>query len=130
MKDQLYTHSIINYILASYQGRFTYLNVLSQLQHLRFQADEITRTRNNITKASEWVAKLWQGQATFSPSVTDPGTLDAKMALKLLEDLKPDLKNAINELRRIISYPNIETKPEDVKFLIASFARFAYGRDN
>ena len=129
-QDRLVSHSIINYLLAGYQCRFTFLNMLSQLGYPNLKEDFLTKTRQAIDKVTTWTEDLWEDKPLFLASWTTPETDDAKMALALLGDLKPELISISQELARILMLPNPGEKKQDISFLVSAFGRYSYTREN
>jgi hypothetical protein len=129
-KDRLATHAITNYLLAGYQGRFTFLNILSQLNFPSLNQGLITETRQSIDKIALWTEELWKGNDLFSATWNSPQTFDSQEALRLLDNLKPELYSIANEIARIVQAEDISQRFDDIVFLGASFGRFAYAREN
>lgn len=127
-KDRLVTHSITNYLNASYQGKFASLNVLSQTKHESFQDDEIAQVQQTMAKIGAWNAQLYQDECLFSAAWSSPETFDAKHALDLLEKLKPEISGLSTELVRILNLSELPSDG-DIKFLLAALTRQAYSKD-
>lgn len=130
MKDKYVSHSITNYLLASYQGKYTFINILNMLKFPGVDPGEIGPIKQALSKVSLWTSRLWQGQDLVAASWTEPKTIDAKEALQLLEMLKPDLAQLVFRTKVILNNPKFFIEPNDVKLLIAAFGRFAYSREN
>ncbi len=129
MKNQVFSHNITNYLVAAYQGKFTFLNVLNLLGLLR-QPEELQRCKTTVAKVALWNSKLWKGEELFNHNWSEPATSDAKHALKLLEELKPELWEMATTIRRILQLTDLTSRTDERSYLIACFARFAYGREN
>jgi hypothetical protein len=129
-KDRLATHAVTNYLVAGYQGRFTFLNVLAQLQYPNVTEEALTFVRQALDRIAFWIDELWHDRFLFAAQWTAPQTFDSRQALELLDQLKPDLYSTANEIVRIIALPNPHEKFENTAFLCAAFGRFAYAREN
>lgn len=129
-QDLEYTHSVLNYLNATYQGRFASLNVLQQLGYQGFAIAEIERTRSVLEKVRRWTSELWQQVCLLSPSWTQPETFEAQSALQFAEAIRVELLQVAEECQAFLNDAATPQKPQQVKFLIASYARFAYSRDN
>ncbi len=130
IKDRLSTHAVTNYLLAGYQGKFTFLNILSQLQYPGLDPALITFTRQALDKIAFWTEALWNDHHLFAAQWTAPQTFDSRQALELLDQLKPDLLGISGEIARIFSLQNPAEKFQDIAFLCAAFGRFSYAREN
>jgi len=128
-KDRLVSHSITNYLSASYQGKFAALNILSQTEHPAFNPDQISQVQQVLAKISVWTEQLYKDECLFSASWTNAETFDAKHALDLLEGLKPELVELSRELTRILGLQELPSDSE-IKFLLSNIARQAYSRDS
>ena len=127
-KDRLITHSILNYLAASYQGWFAGLNLLSQLEHQAFSEADMTVVQQALSSINTWTAQLYQDECLFSASWQTAETFEAKHALDLLEKVKPVLLRDAAEVVRIMALQEFPLDP-DVRLLLASLARHAYSRD-
>ena len=128
-KDRFVTHSILNYLNASYQGKFAAFNILSQLQHPRFDPDEMSTIQFALEQIASWVKQLYQDECLFSASWTQVETFEAQQAIDLMHELKPELYQVANETARILS---LETVPSagELKYMLAVLSRQIYSRDN
>ena len=130
MKDKQHSHSITNYLLAAYQGKFAFLNILAQLRHPGIERGEIERTKQVVSVVTDWTNRLWKGTVMFPAGVIEATTLETKQAIGFLENLKPELKQLSDALKVILSQSNFKENREFLCLLVASFGRFAYSRDN
>lgn len=129
-QDIAFTHSFLNYLTAAYQGRFAALNIMQQLAFQGLNADEIPRTRQVLEKVRRWVADLSNGICVFSASWTAPETFEAQSAYKMLEDIKPELQQVAETTLLILNDASAPDQPQVIKYLISSYGRYAYSRDN
>lgn len=127
-KDRLVTHALTNYLLASLQGKFASLNILSQLQHPDFSEEQVLITQRALSKVSLWNQQLFKDECLFSASWTEPETFEAKDAVQLLEGVRPDLYELSAVLARLLTIQNIPSR-EEISFLIAAHVRSIYSRD-
>lgn len=129
LKDALATHSFTNYLLASYQGKFAELSVLSQLKHKEFNGAELTLTKRALERIDGWTQDLWKGLCLFSATWVQVETFEAQDAIELLAKLKTGLQLLSHNLKREVTVEKLAGDPEYVSYLLAAFARFAYSRD-
>jgi hypothetical protein len=129
-QDLAFTHAILNYLTAAYQGRFAGLNILQQLAFEGLPVEEITRSRSVLEKVRRWVADMNQQMTLFSSSWTAPETFDAQSACQMLEEMRVELGQLAESCAVFIGDPETPKKPGQVKFLIAAYGRYAYARDN
>ena len=129
IKDREATYAILNYLRAGYQGKFTFCTLLSQLQHEGFKSEELTLVQQAQNKISGWIAQLFAGECLLSAAWKEAQTFEAQDALKLLENLKPDLRMLASETDRILALPE-RPLDSDVKLLLAALVRMNYSRDS
>ncbi len=131
VKDRQTTHAITNYLFAGYQGRFTFLNILSQLNYPNFDVQLIGLAREALDQIAKWTDDLWRGEDLFSASWTTAQTFGSTKALEMLDALRPDLYSVSNEVVRIFNGgPDYINQIDDLKFLVAAFGRFSYSREH
>ncbi|RMG41637.1 MAG: hypothetical protein D6719_08085 [Candidatus Dadabacteria bacterium] len=124
------SHSILNLLNAGYQGEFASLNILTQLGSPHVKAEEVEQTKERIAKITKWLADLKKGACIFSVNWTKPETFAAQEALNYLLDLRPRLLRVSYTLAAILLDENFSERTDSIHFIIASFGRFAYSRDN
>lgn len=129
-KDIEFTHSMLNFINAAFQGRFTFYNILDQLAFRSLPVEEIERSQRVLDKVSRWKGQLFNGTLLFSSSATSPESFEAQNALELLENLRPDLTTLSQQCAAILADNQTPSKPENIKLLIAAYGRFAYSREH
>lgn len=126
--DKYVTHSILNYLNAAYQGSFVALNILHEFKYPDLRADTHARNAQVLEKISGWLNALWQGQVIFRANWTRAENFDAVEALDLLISAKTDLERLASDLSKVLKKPKKQS--EDIVFLVAAFAHFAYAREN
>ena len=130
LSDVLLTNSITNFLFAGWQGAFASLNILSQLGYLHFNPDDLSKIERYLSSAEKWKEDLYKGLPIFSSSWSSPQTVPAKKAFEHLVDLRSDLQQVVGKIRKILLINDLEHHPEEVRLLIAYFARQAYSREN
>ena len=132
LADLQLSHNILNYLLACYQGKFAWLNILSRLQFKKLPADEIPKTEKLFETLNRWISSLWEGVPIFSASWGEPESFESDRALALLADLLPELARLANTVKAILSNNSVDlgARQEEVKILIAAFGRYTYSQDN
>lgn len=124
------THSALNYLNASLQGRFAALNILSQLASPSFDPASIENTRAQLDRVQAWNAMLQRGRPLLSYNVTSPESPDARALFQFLEDVRAELLLLDEQIRLILPAGNWRNEPDQLKFLVACFGRYAYSRNN
>ena len=81
--ELIFSHRVLNYLSATYQGRFAFLNILSQLNHPSFNKEEVEKTKKAIEVTQHWLEQLWQGSAIFGQTVSTEQLKDQKNALAM-----------------------------------------------
>lgn len=128
-QDLELTLGIVNYLNASYRGKFAALNMLSQLAYRGFNNEELLRTEKVLETINRWQKDLWQQLPLLSVSWKTPETFDGKRSLDLAREMMRELEKVITTLEKILERKEI-TEPDELKFLVAAYGRYAYGRDN
>lgn len=128
--DLFLSHKIINYLSASYQGRFAALNIYGQLDSKEFTSDELLRVQQGIEKIGGWAAVVIGGEPLFCATWSRPQTPPAQEAMEFLRGLKPDISRLVSKLQSYLGLKDLSAFPEAVKFLIGAFGRYAYSRDS
>ena len=57
-RNIIYTHRVLNYLNASFQGKFAALNILSQFDHPAFSDQDIQTTRDTLLAIRGWMDLL------------------------------------------------------------------------
>lgn len=124
------SHGALNYLRACYQGSFASLNILSQLGYRDFNPDELTACEHKLSHVGTLYSKLGSGIPVFSRSWKTPQTAESKEVLTLLVAMRNELLFIANKVEKILMEANFHENPENIKFLIASYARHAYTQEN
>lgn len=128
-KDLFKTHTILNYLNASQQAKFSFLNILSQLGET-VNPDELHKTKTVIDKSAAWLQLLWKEEPLFAASWERPETFDSQKALDFLEQLIADLTGLVAKLIGLLASEEEIKATHDTRFLIAAIGRLSYARDN
>lgn len=128
--DFVLSHSIINYLQSSYQGVAAALNVQNQLNWSNFNPEQLTTIKERVVKIRSWWDDLWQGNALVSATWERPQTFDANKAFEWLAELRPNLEWFATNVHSAINRRPFGAEQNEIKFLVAAFARYAYARDN
>lgn len=129
-RDRKTTHSVLNLLMAEYQGVFAMQNVLRRLGDSSVTDQMLQECRTALQKVSLWSERMWRQEYLFSGAWSSAETFEAKEALALLMRLKPDLFVVANSVGALLSNPNVANEHYDLIYLAASFARYAYSREN
>ena len=94
-QDIEFTHALLNYGHAAFQGRYTFYNILDQLNFKDLQIEEIERSRKVIDRLAKWTSQLWKGEVVFYTSWTRAESFEAENVVELLENLKLSIKSLV-----------------------------------
>lgn len=129
-QDIEFTHALLNYAHAAFQGRYTFYNILDQLNFKDLPLEEIERSRKVIDRLARWISQLWKGEIVFYSNWTKAESFEAENVVELLENLRPELERLANATLTAISSKETPNQPEQVKLLIAAYGRNAYSKEN
>lgn len=130
LRSQIVSHRVLNYLNAAYQGRFAYLNVLSQLEHPLFNLEEVESTKQSLKTINDWLDELWGGEILFDESRAEHQSKEAAGSLDLLRSIKKELLELASELKLIIGQHEYFSDRNNVSLLVAAYGRKAYATDN
>jgi hypothetical protein len=128
-QDIRFTHGLINYLVASYQGRMTFFSSLDSLAYQGTPLEEIDRSRKVFDRALKWKNSIWKHELLFSSAWKTPESFESENTVDSLLNLLPELENIARALLQILVDPKTPDSPEQIKFLIAAYARHAYGQE-
>ncbi|MCB0319606.1 MAG: hypothetical protein KDD60_01695, partial [Bdellovibrionales bacterium] len=130
-RDIEFTHSLLSYLLAGYQGKFTELNILAQLSPSQMSPEIAGRTQQTIGSVNSFLNSLWQGEAICSLEWKAPETEEAKTLFTLAKQLDEDLSSQAEILETTLMRREFNELPEtSYHQLLASLGRYTYSRDN
>lgn len=124
------THSILNYQSAQLRGHLAFQKALLQLSYQAINPEDCKQTEGHLSAVIRWNKELLQGMPIFSIDWNYPETTAAQKALKLVEEIRTQISEVNNELRRIAFKPNPFAEAEDLKYLIACYLRYTYSNEN
>lgn len=124
------SHAMLNHLNALYRGKLAFLNALSHMKYRGLHNDEVNQTKKGIESIQRWLKDLWQGMPLLSVSWKEAETFDAKRSLELLKEIKSELLVVVEELTLILKSKDRFTNDEYIKFLLASYSRHSYAREN
>ena len=129
--DLDYTQRIINYLQASYQGRFAMLNIFSRTSHKLFKQSEVEKTQKILRELHGWEQEILGKRLIFPiANAQDPKGKEHKAAHEYLKAIKPELESLAKKVKEILTSKSMFSENEDAFLLLATFARNAYCRDN
>lgn len=124
------TYALLSYLQAARQGKFAFLNVLSQLEFLDLNKDALVQTKGEIAHIHDLMKKFWKQEVIFSSNWTKPETFEAKEVVESLERHQAEVRLLIAIIARILLDRDLSQDQEATKYLIAGYAWYAYARDN
>lgn len=130
INDIYLTNSVVAFLYAGFQGAFAGLNILSQLGYQHFNPDELSRVEKHLGEIEKWKEDLLRGLPILSVTWKSPQTVAAKKAFEDLSELRNDLLHTAGRVKKAVLFEDLSAVPEEVKYLIAAFARQAYAREN
>lgn len=128
--DLLASHALVNFVHAEYQGAFAFLNMLSQMGFRAFNPDDLSRTQKALAVTDKWSAAALNGACILNLNWTQPNTPECKHAFSMLVELKRLLAGHAVRVVKILQNSSLQTRSEELKFLIAALAHCAYAEDN
>ena len=128
--DVYLTHAVLNTAYAGYQGKFTALNMLSQLGFGGVDQENLVGARRTLELVGGWLNRLWQGEAFLTTVDRKPISRDAGKIWKLFFELKKELKALAEELKVFRRVPDAAQNHDAGRYLLACLGRFAYGREH
>ncbi len=127
-KDRFVSHSILNYLLASYQGKFSATSALLLMGYSDLNEEDLSKIQSTLARIMGWQNLLRKDECLFSASWTSAETFDSQNALHLLTALKPDLYQLSLDLIQVLTLKELPST-DQVKFLLAGLARSVYAKD-
>jgi hypothetical protein len=128
LRDQITSHRILNYLNASYQGRFAGLNVLLQLKHPALDPKQLENTKEVLQKCATWLDRLFSGDTLFQHERATRQMPEAQSAMTALAALQPELAALASEAKTAQQTPDLEKDPRQVGLLISAYGRSIYGQ--
>lgn len=130
VQDRAMTHSVVNYLNAAYQGKFAFQNVMLRLKHPEASEEELSKVKEGLNTIHNWMEALWRSECLFRSTWESPSTPEAQLSFDMLHALKPEISDLSVRLQKLLNQPYLADSIDDVKFVIACFARFAYAHEN
>jgi hypothetical protein len=124
-KDDLLTHSVLNYLRATFVGQIVFHKVLSDLKSSLVSDSYIEGAHKALDKIDPWLKDLYEGMPIFSASWTAPETFEAIRAFGYLKDAKQDLAWLATQLEGALALPNLADEREAIRLLVAALVRTA-----
>jgi hypothetical protein len=124
-KDLKFTHGLINYGLASFQGRIAYYTALDDLQFEGAPLEELERSRKACDRFAKWMPTIWKHELLFSSSWTSPSSFESEYTVEALHNLRPELNALADQIVHIFADKDTPQKPQNIKQLLAAFIRHA-----
>ncbi|MCB0336750.1 MAG: hypothetical protein KDD62_10610, partial [Bdellovibrionales bacterium] len=118
------------YLNAVYQGRFTQLNVLSQMGHPKFKLAELSKTKDCLADIANYLEALRNGDPVIRLMLGANQGGDAQHVYLMLNSVKTELSEMAQAAKRILLDPYYFDDPDKVSFLCSCSARQLYGQDN
>lgn len=126
----MHSHGLLNYIYAGLQGKFAALNILLQCQHPSTSPPALEEVQQHINRVREWVTELHRGESIVSQRWDKPETFDAMRIVELLRALKREYAEISHSVLSLLQSTDLPQRPHDVQWLVSTYARYAYSRDN
>ena len=130
-KDIEFSHGVLNYLNAGFQGAFAHANVLSQfglpIEFLQ-SPEEI---RQSVVLVNKWLDDLWAGSPLFSLDWKQLQGQEPAQAYGFLTLLMSENATLSEDLSDFLSKGAFhELQPDQIRRCIGIFTRYAYARDN
>ena len=128
--DLLASQALVNFLHAEYQGIFAFLNMLSQMGFRSFNPDDLSRAKKALALTERWIAVTSNGTAILKLAARHPVSPESKQAFTMLVDLKRLLLGHAARVIKILQSSTLQSRSEELKFIIAALAHGAYAEDN
>jgi hypothetical protein len=124
------TYAVLSYLQAALQGKFAFLNVLSQLEFVDLNKETLLQTKQEIAHVHDLMKKFWKQEVIFNTNWTKPETFEAKEVVEMLEKHQTEVRLLIAIIAKILLERDLSKDQEATKYIIAAYAWYAYARDN
>lgn len=108
----------------------TFFSTLDSLGYEGTPLEEIDRSRKVFERALKWRTSIWKHELLFSSSWKSPESFESENTVSALLNLLPELENVARALLQILVDPKTPENPEQIKFLIAAYARHASAQEH
>lgn len=132
IEDLHLSHNILSFLFGGYQGSYAAMNILGKLGHKKFNQDLLLQYDKTLTKIYKLTEDLYAGNILVSTQWQDLETFEATSSFDDIEKLRKELTITAGEIvatHNSVKAKNGSVNQEDVKILLASYARFLYSRD-
>jgi hypothetical protein len=124
-QDNLLTHSVLNFLRASFVGQLIFHKTLKDLGSDLVPDTYLENAHRALDKLDPWIEELRQGIPIISASWSAPETFEAIRAFSYLKDLKQDLTWLSSQLAGALAVKDLTSQPQATKLLVAGIARTA-----
>ncbi len=128
--DVYLTHAVLNATFAGFQGKFTALNMLQQLDFAGVSSTHLEELREALGTLTDWNDQLFAGQALLTTADKVPISADAPKIWQLFLELRKELLALAGELSVFQRVPEAAQNMEAAHYLVAGLGRFAYSREH
>lgn len=99
-KNQINSFRILNYLHAQLQGEFVARNIEAQFGLLKDY--DLKKLQAEITRVTNWLDLLWDGEALFQEEKGRNQSEDAKVAIEMLTERIPLLNEMADKLAAVL----------------------------
>ena len=124
------SQALVNFLHAAYQGIFASLNMLSQMGFRAFNPDDLSRAQKALALTEVWYVATLNGTAILNLKSRQPVSTESKQAFSMLVDLKRLLSGHSARVIKILQSSTLQSRSDELKFIIAALAHGAYAEDN
>lgn len=121
--------SILNFLVAGFQGVISYHTVLGKLKHPLFSEEELISAERVISKVAEALLDTYGGNPTFYCSWTEIESFEATSFIDSLEKLRSSLLAASRQLDSLLKCDFSPDHSDNAESLFAALTRRLMGTD-
>ena len=124
------SQALVNFLHAEYQGIFASLNMLSQMGFRGFNPDDLSRAQKALALTERWYLAVLNGGVILNLKQRQPVSPECKQAFAMLSELKRLLSAHCARVIKILQSSTLQSRSDELKFIIAALAHGAYAEDN
>lgn len=124
-KDFLLTHSVLNFLRASYVGQLVFHQAIQALKSKLVDDSYVEGAHRALDKLDPWIKELFDGMPIISANWAAPETFEAIRAFGYLKEVRQDLEWLAGQVETALSLPSLSNENEAVRLLVATLVRTA-----
>lgn len=129
-KDNILTHSVLNFLRASFVGQLVFHKALTSMNSKLVDDSYVEGAHRALDKIDPWLKEVFDGMPIISASWVAPETFEAIRAFGFIKEIKQDLIWLSGQVETAISLPDLTREQEAIRILVATLLRVANVRVN